>query len=281
MKTLEHKLIIYDSNCKVCSSLKDLIVRFTNVSDQKIAAYQDLSDKLKAKVDPDKFKNVMALISTDNAPTIYGAEGVAFVFSSQYRWLDFVFRFKFILVLFEFFYKNIAYNRYIIATPKSFFKCDCYPDRVYAYRISYIFITFLIATALTALFGISLRGYFPSLTNTEAVMQMLFIAGSGWGLQIMLAIALMKKDAIDYIGHLGSIMVVGLLILCPGMIFYFLTGWQLIFIPIGSVLLSSGYMLYLHIHRVSFLGISKWWSFSWFLFLQTTAFYWVYYFHLN
>jgi hypothetical protein len=107
------------------------------------------------------------------------------------------------------------------------------------------------------------------------------MAGTGWVLQIFSAIVILRKDALDYIAHLGSIMVAGLLILLPGILFYYITGILNFYIPLISVAFSSKYMFYLHIHRVKFLGLSPWWTFSWFLFLQATASFWIWYFHLS
>jgi hypothetical protein len=281
MKTLENKLIIYDSNCKVCSSMRDVILRVTPIKENKIKAFKDLSSDLSPKVDPEKFRNEMALIDTAGAKTIYGAEGVAYIFSSQYKVVDFLLKFKPLFLLFEFLYKVQAYNRYIIATPKSNFHCDCFPEKVLPYRLAYIVLTVASAVFLTILFGVSLRKHFDTMSAQEAGMQMLLMAGTGWVLQIIAATIFLKDKALDYVGHLGSIMVVGLLILVPGILFYFFTGILSIYIPIVSVLISSLTMLYLHIHRTRHLEVSQWWTFSWFFFLQSTAFGWVYYFHLK
>lgn len=281
MKSLDNKLIIYDSNCKVCSSFRDLIVKVTPIPESKIKAYKDLPAEMATQVDGEKFKNVMALIDTSGGNTLYGAEGVAYIFSSQYKIVDALLRFPIAFKAFNFFYKTQAYNRYIIATPKSKFQCDCFPDRLVKYRITYIAITLLISSVLTALFGVSLKHFFTGISASEAALQMLLMAGTGWVLQIMMAIAWMRNEALDYIGHLGSIMVVGLLILVPWMLFYSITGISLIYLPAIIVLMSSAYMLYLHIERIKYLGRSQWWTVSWFLLLQSTAAFWVFFFHLK
>jgi predicted DCC family thiol-disulfide oxidoreductase YuxK len=281
MKSLTSKLIIYDSNCKVCSSLRDVVLRLTSIPKVKIKAYKDLTPELSAHVDPEKFKNVMALIDTSGGKTIYGTEGVAYIFSSQYKVVDFLFRLKPIFKLFNFFYKTSAYNRYIIATPKSNFKCDCFPDRVVKYRISYIVMALLISIFLTAMFGISLRNFFSGMSGLEASKQMLLMAGTGWVLQILLAITILKDKALDYIGHLGSIMVVGLLILTPWILFHAVSGILNPYLPVLSVLISSACMLYLHINRLKYLELSQAWTISWFLLLQSTALFWVYFFHIK
>jgi hypothetical protein len=281
MKSLENKLIVYDSNCKVCSSLRDIVLRFTSIPEAKVRAYADLTPEFNDYVDPEKFRNVMALIDTTGGKTIYGTEGIAYIFSSEYKIVNFLLGFKPLFNLFNFFYKTQAYNRYIIATPKSKFKCDCFPDRVVRYRISYIVMTLILSIFLTAMFGISLRNFFHGISMSDAAIQMLLMAGSGWVLQILAAMAVLREKALDYIGHLGSIMVAGLLILVPSMLFYSLTGILTPWLPAISVLISSAYMLYLHMSRVKYLEISQGWSVSWFLLLQSTALFWVYFFHVN
>jgi predicted DCC family thiol-disulfide oxidoreductase YuxK len=280
MKSLTDKLIIYDSNCKVCSSLRDVVLKFTSIPEAKVKAHKDLAPEFSQHVDPEKFKNVMALIDTSGGNTLYGAEGIAYIFSSQYRIADFLLSFRPIFNLFNFFYKTQAYNRYIIATPKSKFQCDCFPDREVKYRISYIAITVVLSIFLTLMFGISLRN-FSGISSSEAAMQMLFIAGSGWGVQIILAMVFMKQKALDYIGHLGSIMIVGLLILVPWMLFYSFTGLLNFYLPALSVLISSSYMLYLHVHRIKYLELPQAWTVSWFLLLQSTALSWIYLFYIK
>jgi hypothetical protein len=281
MKSLENKLIIYDSNCKVCSSLRKVVVRFTSIPDRKIMAYKDLSPELSSRVDAGKFRNVMALIDTADGRTIYGAEGIAYIFSCQYKIIDFLLSFRPVFHLFTFLYKTQAYNRYIIATPKSLFRCDCSPDRVIKYRISYIAMTLIFSILLTALFGNSLRQLLPGNTSLDAPLRMLLMAGTGWILQIGLATSILRAKALDYIGHLGSIMVVGLLILVPWIILQAGTGISNAWLPAVSVLISSTYMLHLHIHRVRHLELSQWWTVSWFVLLQSTAFFWIHFFYLK
>jgi len=275
MKSLDN------SNCKVCSSLRDVVLKFTAIPEEKIKAFKDLSPELSTHVDPEEFRNVMALIDVSGGNTLYGAEGVAYIFSSEYKLVDFLLTSKPIFRLFNFIYKTQAYNRYIIATPKSNFKCDCFPERVLKYRVSYIVMTLLISVFLTSMFGLSLRNFFTGISPVSAATQMLLIAGSGWVLQIMLATIILREKALDYIGHLGSIMVVGLLILVPWMIIYAATGLLIPYLPGLSVLISSAYMLVLHMNRVKYLEISRGWTVSWFLLLQSTAFSWIYFFHIK
>lgn len=278
MKSLDNKLIIYDSNCKVCSSFRELVLKFTSIPEAQIKAYADLSPDLSTRISVNEFRNVMALIDTKGGDTIYGAEGIAYIFSSQYRVIDFLLGFRPVLKLFSFLYKTQAYNRYIIATPKSKFKCDCFPDRIVKYRVSYIIMTCVISLALTALFGISVRSLFGNISPAGGAARMLLMAGTGWVVQMIAGTVILKGKALDYIGHLGSIMVVGLLILIPWMLLHALTGTVSAWLVVGSVLISSGYMLYLHIQRARYLELSQIWTVSWLVLLQSGAGFWIGYF---
>jgi predicted DCC family thiol-disulfide oxidoreductase YuxK len=281
MKTLTNKLIIYDSNCKVCTSLRDVVLKLTPIPEEQVVPYGSLSAELSARVDPAKFRNGMALIDTSGGETIYGSEGVAYIFSSQYRIMDFLLRSTLILQVFTFLYRTLAYNRYIIAAPKSRFVCDCFPDKVVRYRIAYILIALVTAIALTAWFGVSLRDFFPELTSIEAAMQMILIAGTGWVAQLIVVGIILPEKILDYAGHVGSIMVVGLLILVPWMLYDALGGAPAAEFPALSVVASSSTMLYLHIERARHLELSWFWTMSWFLFLQAGAAGWIYMFHIN
>jgi len=92
---------------------------------------------------------------------------------------------------------------------------------------------------------------------------------------------MLRDKALEYIGHLGSIMVVGLLILVPSMLFSALSGIATPWVPAINVMFSSFYMLYLHVNRVKYLELSQEWTISWFLLLQSTALFWIYIFHIK
>ncbi|WP_114783560.1 DCC1-like thiol-disulfide oxidoreductase family protein [Botryobacter ruber] len=278
---MENKLIIYDGNCKVCVGLRDLMLVLGLVEQQECLAYQQLKPGLKAHVNPDRFRNEMALIDTGGGETLYGAEGVSFIFSEKLKLLKPLFRFKLFFRLFRFLYKTLAYNRYAIATPKApAIACDCYPEAATKYRFAYIALAIAFSVLLTALFGISVHEVLQAGPFAAAV-QMLLMAGTGWVIQLMAAALLLERQqALEYAGHLGTIMVAGLLVLVPAMSFYFIGGILFYPLPVLSVLCSSGLMLYLHHHRVQYLGLSQRWTVQWFFLLQVTALLWLLYFHL-
>ncbi len=274
-------MIIYDSNCNVCVGLRDMMLILGLVEQNECLAYTAMDAQLKQKVSAERFRNEMALIDTRGGETLYGADGVSYVFADKVRLLGPLFRFKPFFLLFRFLYKTLAYNRYIVAPPKQqAIACDCYPEAATAYRISFISITVLTAVILTALFGASVHKALGVAPLAGAV-QLLLIAGTGWVIQIILAaLTLQRQQVLDYVGHLGTIMVAGLLVLVPSIVFYSLSGILFYPLPILSVACSSGLMAYLHYQRIQYLGLPQRWTLQWFLLLQVTAALWLLYFQL-
>lgn len=277
MKSLDNKLIIYDSNCRLCCSLRRAVLTVTSLEETQIRGYKELEAGQRSAVDHAQFKNGMALLDLHGGETLYGAEGVAYILSSQYRLLDLLFVSKFFFTLFSFFYKIIAYNRYIIAPGRSGIHCDCLPDKSVGYRSIYILLTVACSVLLTLLFGVSLAVFFPGVAPGMTAVQMLLIAGTGWAVQILSALLLLRRGAADYIGHLGSIMVAGLLVLVPWIMLrqvFTPVAW----FPAASVAVSSLLMLYMHLQRVKIAGLSQWWTVSWFVALQASALAWTWFF---
>jgi len=277
---MENKLIIYDSNCKVCVGLRDLMLALRLVKVEECVAYRRLEPQFKQLVSAERFRNEMALIDTRGGTTLYGAEGVSYVFADKIKLLQLLFRFRPFFLLFRFLYKILAFNRYVVATPRQqSITCDCYPEAATRYRIAYISLAVFLSVFLTALFGASVHEALGVKPAAGAV-QLLLMAGTGWVIQILIAaLSLERQQALDYVGHLGTIMVAGLLVLVPSMAFYFITGIRFYPFPVLSVLCSSGLMLYLHYHRTLYLGLPQRWTAQWFLLLQLTAFLWLLYFH--
>lgn len=278
---MENKLIIYDGNCKVCVGLRDMMLALGLVEQKECIAYTALDTELKQQVSAERFRNEMALIDTRGGETLYGADGVSFVFADKIKLLRPLFRFKAFYQVFRFLYKTLAFNRYIIATPKQqSIACDCYPESAMKFRVSFIAIAIFISVFLTALFGVSVHGAL-GVEPLAGAGQLLLIAGTGWVVQIILAaLTLERQQALDYVGHLGTIMVAGLLVLVPSITLYFISGVLFYPLPILSVVCSSGLMLYMHYQRVAYLGLHQQWTLQWFLLLQATAVGWLLYFNL-
>jgi len=148
-----------------------------------------------------------------------------------------------------------------------------------------ITLSLLIAIVVTALFGSALSLYFPDITESHGAIQMLLMAGTGWVVQIILSsILLSQKNEfaqwLKYVQMLGKVMVVGVLILVPSILWRYTTGELWVGFPAISVLISSLSMLYLHIQGINNLRLPFYYNMTWFAALQITALAWVTWFHL-
>ncbi|WMJ74685.1 DCC1-like thiol-disulfide oxidoreductase family protein [Cytophagaceae bacterium ABcell3] len=270
MYSLGNKLIIYDSNCKVCSSMKKVVTWLCSIPEERVRALAELPPEHYVKVDLARFRNMMAVVDTAGGSTMYGAEGVAYIFSCKYRFLKWLLDIPLLFRLFAFLYNVQANNRYIMTTPKSTFTCECLPDRILRYRLSYIGIAFLVAIILTGLLALSFRQFFSYVPVGESIMWGVLIAGTGWLLQLVFAGVLLESAKfIDYAGHLGTIMVYGLLVQVPWIIVSRFS--DLWIVPVVSLVASFSCMFYMHIGRVQYLQLSKMWSLCWLLFLISGA----------
>ncbi|MEL6591690.1 MAG: hypothetical protein AAFQ68_16480 [Bacteroidota bacterium] len=138
----------------------------------------------------------------------------------------------------------------------------------------------LMASLVTAAFGAALSDYFPDLSFGDGALQMLLMAGTGWIVLFCMA-RLRLDDWQTYWFQLSRIMLVGVCLLLPFTIGQMLWGPLPYWVPLLSVGLSSLTMIYLHMISVRLLEIAWIWTGAWFVALQSTAAFWVYFFHLR
>lgn len=274
MKTLENKLIVYDSNCRVCVSMRRMILSVTSLSPETTVAFKSLTPDVKAQVDVNRFRNEMALVDLEKRETLYGADGVKYIFSACWPWFNLLIRIPAFSLIFRVLYKTIAFNRYVIATPVNNIQCDCYPELNYRFRAAYIFICFFIAVLITAFYGAAISAVF-NISTLSGAFHMLLIAGSGWALHFLFAGLIFRKTFSDYAGHLATVMFAGVVpLLLPVTATPFLDSSSVVLLA-GSVSISFPLMLFMHFKRVQSLGLSQVLTVTWTVFLLTSALFWI------
>ncbi len=282
MKTLQNKVIIYDHNCPMCSLYTQGFVKWGLLEKQNRISFGELANQeFIEQVDWHRAKHEIPLIDLTKGETIYGLEALILIVSRKLPFLQKLLSCKPIYLLFSKLYNLVSYNRQIIvpsfaATTSAAF--DCKPDINSTYRVAFGLIAIICSIATTYIFGQSLNPYFSITTGGR---DMLLIAGTGWCVQMLLATVFLKVKRADYLSHLTVIMLLGVLVLLPGVCLSRLTDYQFPLIPLLSVLASSSLMLWQHLRRVQHLGLSQFWTFLWFGALQTTAFLCVNQLYLN
>lgn len=268
METLAHKWIIYDGNCGLCLNSKKWLTRLGIIPESRCLNYHLLDESLSAKIDLEHFKYEMALVDDQSDNTLYGLEGILQIFGARMGLVKGVKPGSALFALLNFVYHTISYNRYFLFPRKSRFACDCDPPFVSKYFLRWMVMGIMMAMVVSALFGAVVADLFqkPAL---EMAGEMLLIVGAGWGMQLLFSGLLMARDQKrDYWRHLVLIMVVGVLILLPGMLLFWLPDAVFSAVAIASVVASSTIMVLMHIKRVRYMGLSQGWTASWFLSLQ-------------
>lgn len=274
MKSLSNKALIYDNTCPVCEMYSDKFVKHGLLKKENRLAFTELNNQeFICRMDPQRSRNEIPLVDLESGETIYGLDALVFILSQRWPFIDgFVHKRPFYW-FFKRLYAMISFNRRVIVTsgkPKAAF--DCTPDLNLKYRSAYVVFAIIVSSLITAWFGHSMGNY---LSISDGGSKMLLIAGTGWCVQILLAFLFMKEKRADYIGHLATLMIIGVLLLVPGIILGAVTQYHYPVIPVISVLASSGMMLWQHAKRVKNLQLNQLWTFAWLCSLQLTALFWV------
>lgn len=265
----EDRIMVYDGNCNVCRTAINTLTRWKWIDATKAKDFYELPVEQQSQIELEKFKSEMASIDLNGGRTYYGVEAVCNAMGYRFALLKKLKKESFLFPVIQFFYRMIAWNRYIIMSPVSTVKCDCEPPLNKFYRISLFAFCAIISLIVTALLGIAigknaLGHWFHYRDMIEFAKASLLMIGSGWALQLLLARVIIRGERFyDYMGHLGIIMLVGALVMLPGIICIVLPDGIFLVLTLICILLSSILMIIMHLHRTKALGLDVGWTVSW------------------
>jgi hypothetical protein len=139
MKTLNHKIIIYDDVCPLCKAYTDGFVQIGWLLPEHRLGFSNAPQNILDSIDINRARHEIPLYDTETGETLYGKEALFFIFGEAFPLLKPLFRFSFFRAIIFGLYQIITYNRRIIAgskTPQTGF--DCAPDFNAFYRWLYI-----------------------------------------------------------------------------------------------------------------------------------------------
>lgn len=284
MPTADNKAILYDDHCPMCALYTRGFVKWGVLNEQNRVAFTEagrvLDPEARAtQLDALRARHEIPLIDLAGGPTLYGIDAMVYLLRQRIPLIGRIMRLKPVYAFFRFLYALVSYNRRIMVPSRpQTATFDCTPRFHRGYRLAFIGYAIVLASLLTLLFGRSVGGYWP-LAGVGG--KMLLICGTGWLVQMLLALLFMKEKAIDYLGHLAVLMIIGTLVLLPGVGLGGLTDYQFPMIPLLSVAFSSTLMTWQHVRRIRLMGLSQGWTWSWFFTLQSTAACWAYAFWIN
>jgi hypothetical protein len=279
MRTPTNKAILYDDNCPMCAMYTQGFVQWGVLQPENRIPFTKAGQQLKpealaVQLDTSRARHEIPLVDLAGGPTLYGIDAMVYLLSRRIPLIGHLSHLKPLYRFFQFLYSLVSYNRRIIVpSPPHSAAFDCTPAFHLGYRLAFIGYALVLASLITYAFGGSVSAFWSVENSGE---KMLLLCGTGWLMQMSWAIIFLKEKRIDYLGHLAVLMIVGVLILIPGMVVSWLTKHQFVLVPVASVLISSGVMLWQHIRRVRHLGLSQWWTVAWFVALQSTAAFWLY-----
>jgi hypothetical protein len=194
MKTLAHKIIIYDDVCPLCKAYTSGFVNLGWLLPNHRIGFSAAPKELLEHIDLDRARHEIPLYDTQTKETLYGKEALFFILGEEFPVFKPLFRWRIFRFLIAGLYQIITYNRRIIAgskAPTDGF--DCAPDFNGFYRWFYISIAFTIGASLLIFNSAALEWPIISLFALS-----LFAIAKGFTIK-----AFIHKT--DYFGHFATV----------------------------------------------------------------------------
>ncbi len=265
MKT-SNKIIFFDNGCRVCRAGASL-VSGTGISDQ-LNPLQTIEKSMVCDLDKTRYCNEIAVLDKETKETRYGVKGMLWVLEERIGKIVNVFLWPPLYYSIDFLYHIFSYNRKMIAPVYGKVENDCKPEFNWTYRLVYISLCVVISVLVTFWMGESLSHLTWFKMNGLA---MLLFAGTGWITHIIMFPLFRIPEKMEYLGHLCTVMLSGILLQVPFLIYCSVFGVNEMLL-LFSLVLSDVLMIYMHFKRTKYLNISNSVSFAWWFTLHITAF---------
>lgn len=259
MKTLTNHTLIYDSDCPLCVSYTDLFLKNKMLDSQGRKAFAQINEKESNILDINRAQDEIALINRASGTITYGLESMLLVIGNRYNWVETFARNPIMFFLLNRLYKFVSYNRKVIVpTQKSTAAIQCTPSFNISYRWFFILFSVLVSTLV-------LHQYFlliPSIISASGLEKALAMCALQVPFQALILRFTNRKYILTYLGNMIAVSLIGSLLLIP-----ILIASQFIFpgeiFLVGYFMLVFGFMVLMHIKRVSNLELPSYLTLSW------------------
>jgi hypothetical protein len=248
MKNKAEKIMIYDNHCPLCRWYTGEFVKQGMLTENGRLAFEDASEETFQKLDLVKSRHEIPLLDVNGGATLYGLESLKYMLGLKFPKLIQILNFQPMYKLTKGFYSLISYNRRVISGSNEQGKnFNCEPDFNLFYRLLFVSLTIIMASFSAILLAKELLDA-ELITNVRAFLPAM---GLAWiATAIIARISLNFKNWIDYIGHLGSILAVGVFLFLPWLVFHsFFANPNAIILLVG-VGISSFMMIKEHFRRI-------------------------------
>ena len=262
-------VLLYDDHCPLCQWYSACFVQLGLLPDdgrQALGSYSPATHL--PQPDMQRAQHEIPLVDAEANTVRYGIDALLTILEQRYAGLVRVARFPFVYAALQALYAFISYNRRIIAGASA---CTgaCRPDYHAGWRLTWLVFCITWAVILTMWAG-HLVGEVWLGTGLSVGVSLAAIGG-GWLLYMLSLVHLPRQQAVDYLGHLGTMMLVGVLLLVPACLCATLIATNSRWRWCGSVLLSFGTMTAMHWRRLRACGLPVWRLYLWVACLLLTA----------
>ncbi len=149
MKSLQHKVIIYDDVCPMCKAYTNGFVALGWIMPDNRLGFSAAPQELLANIDLDRARHEIPLYDMASGQTLYGKDALFYILGEVCPPLRPLFKWSLFRAVVFGLYQLITYNRRVIAgskNPAAGF--DCAPDFNSFYRWLYIVLSAFAALAL-------------------------------------------------------------------------------------------------------------------------------------
>lgn len=270
MKTLKNSILVYDSECLMCSYYTEKFVRNGVLEQEGWVAYKDIENSLCSLLDKKRARNEIALVNTKTQTVTYGIESIFLLVGQMFPFLKPLFRLKFFRWTMKRVYSFISYNRKAIAPSRQFEGYNqCTPDFNLKYRLAYIFFTWMVVSVILNAYSKTLTGIIP---QSNFIRE--FIICGGQVIYQAIAVAIIRKDrVVHYLGNMMTISFAGSLLLLPTLAVYKFFPTVSHFIMAAYFFLVVFLMFLEHIRRTRILEINWMATATWLHYRVTVLFF--------
>ncbi len=262
MKTLTNHTLIYDSDCPLCVGYTDLFLKNDMLDAQGRKAFAQINKKESSILDIGRAQDEIALINRESGVVTYGLESMLIVIGNRYKWMEKVARNPILFFLLKKLYKFISYNRKVIVpTPKSTASIQCTPSFNSRYRWYFILLSVLTSTLLVHQYFLLM----PSVISSSGLEKALLMCVLQIPFQALMLRLTTKRNMLTYLGNMIAVSLIGSLLLTP-----ILIASQFVFpgeaFLVGYFMLVFGFMILMHLKRVSYLELPAYLTVSWIIY---------------
>lgn len=255
---MEHKILIYDDNCPLCSWYSGQFVKYGFLKKENRKAFSSLENVYLTRIDFDKSRNEIPLLDIKTSKVLYGIDALLEILNQKIPFVKSIGNFRPVKWTLRKIYKLVSYNRKVIVAKKcGSGSIDCAPDLNYFYRLLFMTMSLifnsLLLTPLHYNFFSHLTYYHLSLTEMQ-LAHFLFVAAN-----LCLAMMLHKYKAIEFLGQVNMLALSVILLLIPVMCLNFFINIE--WLNTLILVTCSAFIIKEYVRRMNFAGIipkNKW-----------------------